>query len=155
MCVHVSSSVMSDSGTSWTAAHQSPLSIQLSRQEHQCGQQPLPSVGDLPDPGIKPGSPSLQTDSLSSEPPGKPICNLTGIFKFLIISLSDYKCYLFAYFTSSSSSPTSHNTWSSICSCHNFQNMSHLRLLSFSHMHSLLLKCSFSLGQIPPLWTLF
>ena len=28
--------------------------------------------GDLPDPGIEPGSPSLQADVLPSEPPGKP-----------------------------------------------------------------------------------
>jgi len=28
--------------------------------------------GDLPNPGIKPKSPELQTDSLPSEPPGKP-----------------------------------------------------------------------------------
>ena len=28
--------------------------------------------GDLPDPGIKCGSPTLQADSLPSEPPGKP-----------------------------------------------------------------------------------
>ena len=28
--------------------------------------------GDLPDPGIEPGSPALQADSLPSEPPGKP-----------------------------------------------------------------------------------
>lgn len=33
--------------------------------------------------------------------------------------------------------------------------MSHLCLLSCSHMHSPLLKCSFSLGQMPPLWRLF
>jgi len=30
---------------------------------------------DIPDPGIKPGSPALQVDSLPSEPPGKPIMN--------------------------------------------------------------------------------
>ena len=30
--------------------------------------------GDLFDPGIKPGSPALQADSLLSEPPGKPCC---------------------------------------------------------------------------------
>ena len=29
--------------------------------------------GDLPNPGIKLGSPALQADSLSSEPPGKPL----------------------------------------------------------------------------------
>ena len=30
------------------------------------------STGDLPNPGIKPGSPALQADALPSEPPGKP-----------------------------------------------------------------------------------
>ena len=33
---------------------------------------PFPSPGDLPDPGIEPGSPTLQADSLPSESPGKP-----------------------------------------------------------------------------------
>ena len=33
---------------------------------------PFPSPGDLPDPGIKPRSPALQTDVLNSEPPVKP-----------------------------------------------------------------------------------
>ena len=33
---------------------------------------PFPSPGDLPDPGIEPGSPALQEDALPSEPPGKP-----------------------------------------------------------------------------------
>ena len=32
---------------------------------------PFPSPGDLPNPGIEPHSPTLQTDSLPSEPPGK------------------------------------------------------------------------------------
>ena len=30
------------------------------------------SLGDVPDPGVEPGSPALQADALSSEPPGKP-----------------------------------------------------------------------------------
>ena len=34
---------------------------------------PFPSPGNLPDPGIEPGSPALQADSLLSEPPGKPL----------------------------------------------------------------------------------
>ena len=38
----------------------------------------IPSSGDLPDPGIKPGSPALQADSLPSEPPGKPMSVLEG-----------------------------------------------------------------------------
>ena len=33
---------------------------------------PFPFSKDLPDPGIEPGSPALQADSLLSEPPGKP-----------------------------------------------------------------------------------
>ena len=32
---------------------------------------PFPSPGDLPNPGIEPGSPALQADALLSEPPGK------------------------------------------------------------------------------------
>ena len=43
----------------------------FSRQEYWSGL-PFPSPGDLPDPGIEPWSPSLQADSLPSEPPGKP-----------------------------------------------------------------------------------
>ena len=42
------------------------------RQEHCCGW-PFPSPGDFPDPGIEPGFPALQPDSLLSEPPGKPL----------------------------------------------------------------------------------
>ena len=51
--------------------HQAPLSMGFSRQEYWTGL-PFPSPGDLPDPGIKPGSPALQADYLPSEPPGKP-----------------------------------------------------------------------------------
>ena len=43
----------------WTVAHQAPLSMGFSRQEYWSGL-PFPSPGDLPDPGIKPGSPALQ-----------------------------------------------------------------------------------------------
>ena len=41
------------------------------REEYWSGL-PCPFPGDLQDPGIKPGSPALQADSLPSEPPGKP-----------------------------------------------------------------------------------
>ena len=44
--------------------------MELAWQEYW-SEQPFPSPGDLPDPGFKPGSPALQTDSLPSEPPGK------------------------------------------------------------------------------------
>ena len=43
----------------------------FSRQEYWSGL-PFPSPVDLPNPGIKPRSPELQADALTSEPPGKP-----------------------------------------------------------------------------------
>ena len=46
-----------------TVAHQAALSMKFSRQEYWSGL-PCPSVGDLPDPGIEPGYPALQADSL-------------------------------------------------------------------------------------------
>src|SRR5574341_2505288 len=49
------------------AAHQAPQSLGFSRQEHWSGL-PCPPPGDLPDPGIRLGSPTLQADSLPSEP---------------------------------------------------------------------------------------
>ena len=52
-------------------AYQAPWSMGFSRQEYWSGL-PFPSSGDLPNPGIKPGSPALQTDALPSEPLGKP-----------------------------------------------------------------------------------
>ena len=56
--------------TTWTVPHQAPLSMGFSRQEYWSGLS-FPSPGDLPDPGIEPGSPALQADTLISEPPGK------------------------------------------------------------------------------------
>ena len=53
-----------------TVAFQAPLSMGFSRQQCWSGL-PFPSPGDLPDPGIKPRSPTSQTDALPSEPPGK------------------------------------------------------------------------------------
>ena len=54
--------------TPWTIARQSPLSLGFSRQEYWSGL-PFASPGDLPNPGIAPGSPALQADALPSEPP--------------------------------------------------------------------------------------
>ena len=68
---------MSDSfATPWTVARQTPLSMGFSRQAYWSGLS-FPSPGDLPDPGIEPGSPALQADSLLSESPGKPLIIMT------------------------------------------------------------------------------
>ena len=72
----------------WTVAHQAPLSMEFSRQEYWSGL-PLPSrpplKGDLLDPGIQLGSPTLQEDSLSSESSGKAsVC--CSLLKFIPLS---------------------------------------------------------------------
>ena len=70
MCMH-SSSVMFNSATPWTVARQAPLSMGFSRQAYWSGL-PFPTAEDLLNPGIEPGSPALQSDSLPSKVPGKP-----------------------------------------------------------------------------------
>ena len=69
VCLCVSHSVISSSATPRTVARQPPLSMEFSRQENGSGL-PFPSPGDIPNPGIEPGSPTLQADFLLSEPPG-------------------------------------------------------------------------------------
>ena len=66
--------------TPWTVAHRASPSMGFSRQEYWSWL-PFPSPGDLPDPGIKPGSPTLEADALTSEPPGKPRQFLKGTSK--------------------------------------------------------------------------
>ena len=55
--------------TPWTVAYQAPLPMGFSRLGYWSGL-PLPSPGDLPNPGTEPGSPTLQADTLPSEPTG-------------------------------------------------------------------------------------
>ena len=52
--------------TPWTVAPQAPLSMGFPRQEYWSGLS-FPSLGDLPNRGIEPGSPALQADSLPTE----------------------------------------------------------------------------------------
>ena len=102
--------------TPWTVAHQAPLSMEFSRQEHWSGL-PSPSPGDLPNPGIEPRSPSapaLQADSLplshwvaaakslqscltlcnsiDGSPPGSPIPGIlqARTLEWVAISFSDH-----------------------------------------------------------------
>ena len=70
-CV-LSRSVMSNSATLWTVAHQAPLSMEiLQARILEWVAMPSPS-GDLHNPGIELRSPTLQVDSLLTEQPGKP-----------------------------------------------------------------------------------
>ena len=79
VCVLVRLSV-----TPRTIARQAPLSMGFSRQEYWGGLL-FPSSRDLPDPGIEPGSPTLQADSLPSEPAEKPqVTDSKGSYLLLI-----------------------------------------------------------------------
>ena len=61
----------------------------FSRQEYWSGL-PFPSPRELPDPGIEPGSPTLQAGSLPSEPPGKPLPPL-GKLLFINLNVSSHQ----------------------------------------------------------------
>ena len=74
----VSCFVVSDSVTPWTVVQQAPVSMGFSKQKYPSGL-PFPSPGDLPDPGIEPGAPALQEDSLLSEPPGWDTNGITAV----------------------------------------------------------------------------
>ena len=54
--------------TPWTVACQDPLTMEFSRQEYWSGLL-FPSLGDLPDPGIKPMSPPLAGGLFTTAPP--------------------------------------------------------------------------------------
>ena len=85
----VSHSVMSNSVTPWTVAHQAPPSMGFSRQGYWNGL-PFPSPGDLPDPGIEPAfavSPVSQADSLPAEPTGKPVVSYLSVSLLLMCAL--------------------------------------------------------------------
>ena len=62
--LRVVASVVSDSATPPTVAHQAPLSVGFSRQDYWSGL-PCPPAGDLPDPGIEPLS--LSAPALAGE----------------------------------------------------------------------------------------
>ena len=70
--------------TSWTVAHQAPLPMGFSGQEYWSGL-PIPSPGDLPNPGIQLGSPALQADSLPAEPSGSLISGLHSLILICLI----------------------------------------------------------------------
>ena len=81
----------------WTVAYEISLTMEFSRQEYWSGL-PFPSPGDPPSPGNEPRSPSLQADSLPSEPHSKMIkVNKTKQNK--ILGLPDVSSNSFANFS--------------------------------------------------------
>ena len=69
----------------------------LYRQEYQSGL-PCPLPGDLPDPGIEPGSPALQADSLPPEPLTNSPSQILMSFQTLRIFFhsESLKCFFFS-----------------------------------------------------------
>ena len=67
--------------------------MEFSRPEY-LNRSPVPSPGDLPNPGIELGSPALQMDSLPSEPPGKPDLlyrpQISGVAVFVLLWQVDF-----------------------------------------------------------------
>ena len=78
-----------------TVAYQAPLSMGFSRQQYW-SELPFPSPGDLPNPGLEPRSPTLQTDTLPSEPKQwynlcqrmLCLCSFLGVLWCLVLYLS-------------------------------------------------------------------
>ena len=70
--------------------HQAPLSMGFFRQEYWSGL-PFPSPGARPDPGIKLRSPTLQADSLLSEPP-RHMCIYIYIHMFMCVYIHECVC---------------------------------------------------------------
>ena len=82
----------------------------FSRQEYWSGL-PFPSPGDLPDPGIKSGSPTFQADALTSEPPGKP-CQVIrqNLPRKVVVLVKSLSCVRF-FVTPQTSLPGSSVHW--------------------------------------------
>ena len=69
--------------TSWTVAHQAPLSMGFPRQEYRSGL-PFPSPADLLDPGIEPASPAVAGRFFTTEPVGSPEITTANTYSVLI-----------------------------------------------------------------------
>ena len=68
---------MSNSVSLWTVAHQTPLSMEISRQEYWIGL-PFPSPGDLLNLGIEPVSSALAGVFFTTESPGSVSCSIVS-----------------------------------------------------------------------------
>ena len=88
--------------TPWTVTHQAPPSMEFSRQEYWSGL-PLPSPGDLPDPGVEPRSIAGRcfTISATREVPFQCIdvsyCLFIYCFTFGLLLFSGFGWYIFVY----------------------------------------------------------
>ena len=87
--------------TPWTVVHQTPLSMEFSRQEYESGL-PFPSPRFIPNSAMEPRSPALKVYFLLSEPQGKPgsIHRFLEKQKFLKLQLSNMTICVMPKFSS-------------------------------------------------------
>ena len=81
-----------------TVAYQAPPSMEFSWQEYWSGL-PFPSAGDLPKPGIQPGSPALQADSLLYEPQGSCLALYCLVLCKKVFKLLIFQVFLRHYYS--------------------------------------------------------
>ena len=132
----------------WTTARQVPLSLGFSRQEYWSGL-PFPTPGDLPDPGIEPGSPALQADSLLTKLWGKPSGH---------VILSKYfksECFQFCFLTWKPGGPPEFNFGLSAVSFVVSKCVKHLSRWCVSETDSILNRCVRSMCTSWVLWMAF
>ena len=86
--------------TPQTVARQAPISMEFSRQEYWI-ELSFPSSGNLPDLGLKPGSPALQAGSLLSELPGTSTNNYIYTLKKKMLRPNHLFRFSFPYHTKS------------------------------------------------------
>ena len=105
--------------TPWTVACWL-LSMGFPRQEYW-NVLPFPSPGDLPDSGIKPGSPALQGDSLPSEPPGKQMVKNWPAMQETWVQSLGWEHITFILYMYKIVSPILLNMYQTLTLCLNFQ----------------------------------
>ena len=100
--------------TPWAVAYQAPLSMGFSRQQYWSGS-PFPSPRDLPNPGIEPGFPALQTDALPSKSPGNSLPNITIMLscppRLIPVQTQTSKVFLCKYIRICLENPTGRGAW--------------------------------------------
>ena len=117
----------------WTVAHQASLSIRFSKQEYWSGL-PFPSPGDLPNPGIEPGSPRYRQMLYHLSHQGSPLYG-RSMFNFFFFY------FTILYWFCRTSTWIHHKTvfQSGYSNLHSHQQCMKVSIATCSHQHSLLL----------------
>ena len=77
----------------WTVSCQTPLSMKFSGQEYE-NEFPFPTPGDLPDTGIEPASPPLESGIFTTNTLGKP----NNIAYIITHYITNYNNFIYLYF---------------------------------------------------------